>query len=57
MLPESLMKTQAWIKMLDQFRSSLCRKHFFFNTEKFRKTCENLMFKLNDSDNRKFLKD
>ena len=57
MLPESLMKTQAWIKMLDQFRSSLCRKQFFCNTEKFRKTCENLMFKLNDSDNRKFLKD
>ena len=56
MLPESLIKTQAWINMLDQFHSSLCRKQFFCNQEKFRKTCENLMFKLNDSDNRKFLK-
>ena len=57
MLPESLIKTQAWINMLDQFHSSLCRKQFFCNQEKFRKTCENLMFKLNDSDNRKFVKD
>ena len=56
-LPESLMKTQAWINMLDQFHSSLCRKQLFCNQEKFRKTCENLMFKMNDSDNRKFAKD
>ena len=56
-LPESLMKTQAWINMLDQFHSSLCRKQLFCNQEKFRKICENLMFKMNNNDNRKFAKD
>ena len=42
-LPESLMKTPAWINMLDQFYSSFCRK--FCNQEKFRKICENFMLK------------
>ena len=56
-LPESLLNIQAWINMLDQLQSSLCRKQLFCNQEKFQKTCESLMFKMNDSDNRKLVKD
>ena len=56
-LPGNLMNTQVWINMLDQFQPSLCRKQLFCHQQNFRKTCENLMFKMNDSNNRKFAKD
>ena len=48
------MKTQKGINMLDQFHS---RKQFFCNQEKFCKTCDSFMFKVNNSDKRKFEKD
>ena len=43
------MKTQTGINMLDQFHSSLCRKQLFSDQGKFRKTCENFMFKINSA--------
>ena len=49
-IDKNSLQMQTRINVLDQFHSRLHRKQLFSNQEKFRKICENFMFKMNNSD-------